>query len=546
MTVSGTRFVVGDEPFHAMGANAAVMHGTPHRVAARATLEAIAEDGATVVRIWALGEYPDDAPTWARSFAFRIGEAGWVESSFVHLDEVLDHARQLGLRVIVVLANRWGDFGGTSQYLRWAGHEIEGRSVPPLGLTAFWDCAPCEASYRQHVRRVVSRTSSTTGAAYTDDPTIFAWELMNEAEAAGVHGEASMLAWMTRQAALVHELAPRQLVSAGHIGYSRLRDRQLFQRVCGLDGIDYCDSHAYPLRSGRVRTFGGLARWVDDRVQLAHHVVGRPILFGEVGVRTDQRAIRGRPRGAWLDRFFRQLVVDGAAGALIWTYLPSQGRRRPYGVYTSGARASETADIRRLMARSARRARRHPPRERNPRLGAERGDRPIFDPTVRIARRRDPHDTWSRETEPETLRIDPRELERAAFEGAGTYDGDPGLPHFYGAGGGEVSYRFVSRRAAPSQLTIRLHASSELPGAGLGAGPEDVSALRVSIDGVELGALVAPPDDGVGDVIELTVEAPALPRRRTRRLTIRADRGVCLYAQDVEAHATGIELRWVR
>lgn len=542
VTVDGTRFVVEGEPFHVTGANAAVMHGEAHRRAARETLEAAAADGANVVRVWALGEYPDDAPESARPYAFRVGPDGWVESSFAHLDAVLAHARDLGLRVIVVLANRWGDFGGTTQYLRWAGYAPDARSLSPLALSAFWDCGPCEEAYRAHVRRIVTRTSSVTGTAYADDPTIFAFELMNEAEAAGVHGEAAMLGWMQRQAALVRELAPRTLVSAGHIGYARLGDRDLFRRVCALDDVDYCDSHAYPLRHGRVRTPSGLARWIDDRVQLAHHVVGKPLLFGEVGVRTDRRAIRGRARAAWLRQFLTRTIVDGAAGALIWTYLPSAGERRTYGVYASGPRARQTRDLRRVLARHARRARRLSPRERNPRLGPQQGDAPIFDPTVRITRRRDPHDTWT----DDTLALDPREVFRAAFEGAGTWDGDPGLPHFYGAGSGEVRYRFTAPRDAPGALVIRLHASSELPGSGAaGASPEDTSELTIAIDGAVLGAVTAPPDDGAGDVVELRVEAPALPSRRVRELTITADRGVCLYARDVEGRATGVELTWL-
>ncbi len=541
--VDGTRFVAGGEAFHVVGANAAVMHGPSHRDAAETTLEAIAADGGNVVRVWALGEYPADAPAWARSYAFRVGEDGWIEASFEHLDRVIARAAALGLRVIVVLANRWGDYGGVSQYLRWAGFEVEGRSVPPLGLAAFWDCAPCEASYRAHVARVIGRTNGVSGLAYAEDPAIFAFELMNEAEAAGAHGEAAMLAWLERQAAFVHGLAPRHLVSAGHIGYARLRDRALFARVCALPGIDYCDSHAYPLQQGeRVRSLATLGRWIDDRVQLAHHGASRPLLFGEVGFRTDRRAIRGTSRAGWLEGFFARVARDGAAGALIWTYLPSDGERRPYGVYASGPRVRQTRDLRRALARQARRLRGRAPRSRNPLLDPARGAAVLFDPSVTIRRRRDPHDGW----DGDRLAIDPRELATARFEGAGTWDGDPGLPHFYGAGDGAVRYRFVAPRDAPARLAIRLHASSELPGAGGGAGPEDTSALTVSIDGVPLGALTAPPDDGVGDVIELVVEAPALPRRRRRELVIEADRGVCLYARDLEARATGITLDWAR
>lgn len=542
--VDGARFVLEGQAFHVLGANAAVMHGGPHRAHMRETLEAVAADGLGVVRVWVLGEYPRGDRNAALR-AFRVGADGWVESSFVHLDAVLVEARRLNLRVVMVLANRWHDYGGINQYLRWAGTEVpRSPSISTLAVGSFWDCSRCEALYREHVTRVVGRTNSLSGVAYAADPTIFAWELINEAEAAGRRGEAAMVSWIERQAALVHELDPNHLVSAGHIGYSRLHDRELFRRVCALEAVSYCDSHAYAVDGGRVRSPAALARWIDDRVQLAHHVIGKPLLFGEVGFRTDRQGLWGVGRAAWFDRFLSRVLADGAAGALAWVYLPSEGERRNYGIYASGPRVRQTRDVRRILARHARRARRRAPAERNRRLGPERGASPIFDPTVRIRRRSTPHDTWTGDT----LHMDPRELERAHFEGAGTWEGDPGAPHFYGAGAGEVSYRFMAPRGRPRALRLRLHASSELPGGGGGAGPEDTSNLVVLLDGVELGRLVAPPDDGVGDVLGLDVD-PArlseLPRRRVHRLVVRADSGICLYARDLQAHATGIELTWI-
>lgn len=546
--VEGTRFVVGSVPFHVIGANAAVMHGPAHREAMPETLAAAASDGLSVVRVWALGEYDAESPEWARRYAFRLGPDGWVDSSLRHLDAVLAEARRLNLRVIVVLANRWGDYGGATQYLRWAGHDVDGHSVPVLSLEAFYTSERVEALYRAHVRRVVGRTSSITGVPYVDDPTIFAWELINEAESAGTAGEREMLAWIERQARFIRTLDGHHLVSAGHMGYWGQRERRAWQRVCSLDSVDYCDSHAYPLRHGRVRAPAALARWIDDRVQLAHHVVQKPLLFGEVGFRTDRLRIHGLERARWADHFFQRTLADGAAGALLWTYLPSAGRRRTYGVYTSGERVRQTRDIRRTMARYARIARRRVPRVTNARLGAARGDTPLFEPVQRLTGTARPQDAWAGDT----LRIDPRAVHRARFETVGIWDGTPGLPHFHGGGAGEVSYRFRDPGRRPRAVTVRLRASSELPGSGAGASEQDVSRLTVHLDRVELGSLTVPPDDGVGAWRELRVEDPEvlsrLPRRAVHRLTLEASDegagGVCLYGLDETGAPAGIVIRW--
>lgn len=544
----GTRFVVEDRAFSVVGANAAVMHGRAQRATMRETLSAAAADGLSVVRVWALGEYPSDAPAWAREYAFRVGADGWVEESFEHLDRVLAEARRLGLRVVVVLANRWGDYGGVPAYLRWAGVEPPERHVPPLGLTAFWDHAECEARYREHARRVVLRVNGVTGVAYRDDPTIFAWELINEAEGAGAAGEEAMLRWMDRQARFLRELDPRHMISAGHIGYSRRRDRALWARACALEAVSYCDSHAYPLRSGRVRTAALLSRWIDDRVQLAHHGVGKPLLFGEIGVPADRRVVHGRPRARWLSLFLERVLADGAAGAMAWTYLPSEARQRTYAIYAHGESAASTMDLRRALARAASRARRRPPRVESRAVRADRGDALLFDPTVRARGPGDLHAEWTDEGEASVLYVDPLAFDAARFEGTGTFDGASGIAHFYGAGAGSVSYRLRLPRDLET-LTVRLRVSSELPGAGGGASEADTSTLTIAIDGVDLGTVVAPPDDGVGAWIELEVSAEtlrSLPRGGARRLEIRASEagagGVCIYARTERGEPAGIQL----
>ena len=114
----------------------------------------------------------------------------------------------------------------------------------------------------------------------------------------------------------------------------------------------------------------------------------------------------------------------------------------------------------------------------------------------------------------------------------------------------EYRFRAPAGPARTGPLEIRLRASSELPGAGGDASHEDVSRLRLSIDGVELGELEAPPDDGLGEWITLRVDAasvPRLSRARVHTLRIAADGtgagGLCLYAEDERGAPAGIELR---
>ncbi len=164
----GTRFVLAGAPFRFVGANVSVTHGPTQRAALDRVLDAVAEDGLRVVRVWALGEYPTDAPPWARDYAWRLGPEGWVEETAIHLDRVLDAARARGLRVVLVLGNRWADYGGATRYLQWAGLRAPDATgaLSATELGGLFRDATAEGLYRAHVARVVGRVSSTTA-----DPT---------------------------------------------------------------------------------------------------------------------------------------------------------------------------------------------------------------------------------------------------------------------------------------------------------------------------------------------------------------------------------------
>ena len=260
--------------------------------------------------------------------------------------------------------------------------------------------------------------------------------------------------------------------------------------------------------------------------------------------------VRGAERERWLGRFLARVIMDGAAGALAWTYLPSEGRRRRYGIYAGGRRVRQTRDVRRVLAAYARRVRGRAPTNRNRALGPERGSDPIFAPAIVRRASAEVQRHWTdREPDARVLPIDPRSFVHARFEEVGSVEPDPALAHFYGSGPGTVSYRFIWERPT-SELTLRLHASSEVPGAGMSAGPEDTSNVIVRIDGEPVARIVLPVDDGVGEIIEQRIDLRDRPSALTEpgehRLTFEAlddgAAGMCLYVHDEHGTRTGVEL----
>lgn len=541
ITVVGTRFMHRGAPYRFVGANVAIMHGPRHRAALEATLDAVRADGLGVVRVWALGERPADAPSWAREYAFRLGPEGWVEESFVHLDRVLAAARARDLRVIVVLGNRWADYGGAPQYLAWEGATtpLDPAGAPSiLALPRFLADPAHREQYRAHLRRVVSRTSSITGVAYRDDPTIFSWELVNEIDAPP-RAERALVDWTREMATEIHALDPHHLVGAGHIGYSTQAQRRGWLAVHRLPEIDYADAHAYPTHYDRVRNPRELDDFVDDAVQLAHHVLHKPFVWGEFGFTTRARTHLGLRRALWWERFLARSELDGVDGALAWIYATSTERPHDHGLDVDGSEVARTADVRRVLSRFARRWSRSGPRARNPRLSAARGEAPLWR-THRTLRGHAAPRAPVREPSGLLWSIDPHDFQSVTAESAGVWDSAV-LAHVYASGTASLRYTLRGPRAEEPPhgvVSLRMRASSELPGEGEGRTQQDTSEILVTLDGLPMGRVTVPPDDGLGAWVELTSDDDAIVRRlaqpgvHTLELTVPPGEhanGLCLY-----------------
>lgn len=526
--VRGTHFVRDGSPFRFLGANVAVTHGPSHRAALRATLDEVSRAGLSVIRVWALGEHPDGAPPWARDFAFRVGEDGWVEESFVHLDHVLAEARARRLSVIVVLGNRWGDYGGIPQYMRWAGEPFaDGASegVARADLGGFFRSERARALYAAHVERVVGRVSSVTGVAYRDDPTIFAWELINEISAER-RDAGDLQAWIREMAGHVRAVDAQHLVSAGHIGFVRAAERRTWLEVASMPEIDFADAHAYPAEWDRVRTIRELDAYVDDHVALAHRYAHKPFVWGEYGFSGARAALRGT-RARLFDAFLDRSEASGVDGSLAWVFSTSADAPHTHAILVdSHDRAS--LDVERVIAEHA-----HVISLREAMDGPElpsASDR-LWDPsrtfegTSRVARPRTIDGV-------PTVTLAPARFFRARFESGGLYAGGA-VTHVYGSGHGYVTYRFRTPRHVGETIRVSMRASSELPGRGEGATERDGSHVEILLDDQLAGALDVPPDDGIGRRVETSLPMQLAPGR-THTLTLRVPddddaRGLCLY-----------------
>lgn len=371
---SGKRFVADGAPFRFVGANVAVMYREEDRALMPETLRHAAQLGIRVVRVWANGEgapadgiasVGSDREDWPASHRFRPAPGVWNEEAFVHLDRVLAEAARNRLRVQLTLSNWWRDTGGVTQYLRWAGVDDAADERYPYGVNAerameFYSNEVTRRLYREHVEKVVSRRNTVTGVLYRDDPTIFSYELMNEAQSPTGRW-AERRAWVAEMSAFVKSLDPDHLVTSGSWAYRSALERRAWLEEQRLATLDYCDVHNYPRddQDSFVTSPDALAEFVANRAAAAFSI-NKPLVVGEFGMSPD--GFGGAPQVEWFRALFDATRRDAVSGAMFWILTPDP--RRGYGItYTTTRDDDLRAEIARAAQSLAARADAAPPAE---------------------------------------------------------------------------------------------------------------------------------------------------------------------------------------
>ena len=334
------RFVVDGKPFRFVGANVAVMYRDEDRARMPETLQQAARLGIKVVRVWATGEGgPDDVKPigdfndWPRTHYFRLKPGEWNEEQFVFLDRVIAEAARNGLRVQLCLTNWWRDTGGVTQYLRWAGLAGADDDKYPYGINKekamlFYTNETARRLYREHVEKIATRRNSVTGLMYRDDPAIFGYELMNEAQCAIGHWT-ERRAWLAEMSTYLKSLDPYHLIVPGDWGYRSAAERREWLADHALPNIDYCDVHLYPRddTDSFVDSPKALGEFIRNRAAAAVSLK-KPLVLGEFGMSGEGH--RGLSPADWYRAYFDNTAREGAAGAMFWILTPDP--QRGYGV----------------------------------------------------------------------------------------------------------------------------------------------------------------------------------------------------------------------
>jgi mannan endo-1,4-beta-mannosidase len=285
------------------------------------TLRKLGALGVRVVRVWAFNDDP-----------------GKPERDVARgLDRLLARAAVHGMRLVLPLVNYWDAYGGARQWCRQSGIADAWE-----GDARFFTDARVRAAFFAHVAALLTRENPETGLRYGDDPTVLAWELMNEPRGIGLT-EDELVSWVRDAARVVHANA-RQLVATGEEGQERsfagyderywrgIGGAHLFEPAQGasfsrhvaLPEIDLASVHFYPekygLAPGREAEAG--EAWIAAHAAIAR-AAGKPLYVGEIGLGNEHASFARcslAERRAIYRAWFAAAERAGAAGMGLWVF----------------------------------------------------------------------------------------------------------------------------------------------------------------------------------------------------------------------------------
>ncbi|KAH1207225.1 Mannan endo-1,4-beta-mannosidase 6 [Glycine max] len=272
----GNQFVVNDQPFYVNGFNTywLMVFAADESTRGKVTevFKHASSVGMSVCRTWAFND-----GQWR---ALQKSPSVYDEDVFKALDFVVSEARKYKIRLILSLANNWEAYGGKAQYT------------------------------------VLNRVNTFTNITYKEDPTIFAWELMNEPRCTSDSSGDVLQDWIKEMAFYVKSIDPKHLVEIGLEGFYGPSTPQKYQFNP--------NSYAQEVGTDFIRNHQS---WMEAHIEDAEKYLGMPVVFAEFGVSAKAPGYNSTYRDNLINTVYKTILNStkkggSGAGSLVWQLFP--------------------------------------------------------------------------------------------------------------------------------------------------------------------------------------------------------------------------------
>lgn len=342
-------FTIDGDPYYFIGMNywygmhlaADIEIGDRERL--KRELDKFQDLGVDNLRVLASSEGPDDG-LW-RVVPSAMPEPGeYNETVLEGLDYLLAEMNKRDMRAVLVLNNFFQWSGGMAQYVSWATgdpipYPIEGDYTwgEYMDYTSrFYGIEEARQWFKDYVEMLMNRKNTVNNLAYTEDPTIMAWQLANEPR--GRTHPDEYFDWVQSTSDFIQQRNENQLVSLGGEGKIEPEDNTQFERVSRLSSLDYLTMHLwienwqhydpYNPEETFYESVGFAHGYMADHIAFAEEI-NKPLVLSEFGVARDNRELDPQSSTTYRDKFFTTVFEsllhlaseDGAlAGYNLWSW----------------------------------------------------------------------------------------------------------------------------------------------------------------------------------------------------------------------------------
>ncbi|XP_044948855.1 mannan endo-1,4-beta-mannosidase 8-like [Hordeum vulgare subsp. vulgare] len=313
--------------------------------------------GLNVCRTWAFAD--------GGYHALQTAPFCYDEEVFQALDFVVSEARRYKMRLILSLCNNWEDYGGKAQYVRW-GKEA---GVDLTSDDDFFSDPTLKGYYKAFVEAVLSRINTITNEAYKEDPTILAWELINEPRCPSDPSGDTLQAWIEEMASYVKSIDTVHLVEigiegyygpstpelllvnpddySGHVGTDFIRNHQTL-------GIDLASVHIYSDTwlpdSTEERHVQFVNTWMQQHIDDAANLLAMPIVIGEFGLSLKDGKFENEFRETFMQTVYNNFLGSWESGmigggCLLWQLFPEGAEHMDDGYAVIFAKSPSTFNL---------------------------------------------------------------------------------------------------------------------------------------------------------------------------------------------------------
>lgn len=282
------------------------------------------ENGVRVVRLWGFSH-----EDW---HGFEPQKGVYSEGQFSLFDYVIKSAEANGIKLIVALENYWNDYGGIKDRLKWEGIEVEGAGTHDQGQ--FFTNASAIQGYKDYVEYFLTRVNHYDGVEYRNDPTILAWELMNEPRYQGFGDDVTsdvLRAWVDDMGAFIKAIDSNHLLSTGleahgtRYGFGGDEGND-FIKIHQSPYIDFASAHPYIRESWSNFTLEETLKLVCDWADESHQILKKPLYIGEFNVEIQERY-------EWWEEMYGFIEQKKIGASAFWWFPDNNTPRDKFGVF---------------------------------------------------------------------------------------------------------------------------------------------------------------------------------------------------------------------